>query len=114
MARRKSIPSYCLHKPSGQAVAFVDRKTIYLGDYDSPESRQAYGELLSLLAADSLSKSPAKTSGGPVTVADLCLKFVTDELSRFSAAEQYCQRTAIRILRQLFGETPVGKLVLEA
>ncbi len=108
MARRKSVPSYCLHKPSGQAVVYVGKKAVYLGRHDSPESRQAYGELLSRLAADVLvDKLKITPPGRAVTVSELCLKFVTDELPRFSVAEQHCQRTAVRLLRQLFGETPV-------
>jgi integrase len=110
MARRKSIPSYCHHKPSGQAVSYIDRKAVYLGPHESPESRQAYAALLSRLAAESLAdKSKTTTNGRSVSVATLCLKFVTDELARFSIPEQHCQKTAIRLLRQLFGEALVSE-----
>jgi hypothetical protein len=36
------VPSYCLHKASGQAVVHIDRRAIYLGPYGSDASHQAY------------------------------------------------------------------------
>eukprot|EP00913_Durusdinium_trenchii_P028474 g26702.t1 len=39
-------PSYLLHKPSGQARVRIDGKDHYLGEYDSPESRDRYDELI--------------------------------------------------------------------
>lgn len=50
-------------------------------------------------------------------MAELCLRFVTEELPRYSQAEQHCFRGAIRILHQLYGETPAaqfGPLALRA
>lgn len=109
MARQKSaIPKYSFHKASGQAAVYVDGKTVYLGKHDSPESRQAYGELLARLAAESMvGKTSKSLPADNATVAELCLKFVTDELPRYSRAEQHCQRTTLRLLNSLFGETPV-------
>lgn len=110
MSRRKaSVPGYCLHRASGQAVAYVNRKPVYLGRHNSPESRIEYGRLLARLAAEALPEEAAKPASGRrvLTVAELCLKFVTDELPRYSPSEQHCYRTAIRVLRTLFGETPV-------
>ena len=46
---RKSVPSYRLHKASGQARAIVNGKHIYLGKFNSPESRKNYALLLANL-----------------------------------------------------------------
>ncbi len=35
-------PAYCLHKPSGQAVVYLDRRAVYLGPHDSAESWELY------------------------------------------------------------------------
>jgi len=43
---RKSVPSYRLHKPSGQARTIIDGRHIYLGKFNSPESRRKYVRLL--------------------------------------------------------------------
>lgn len=46
MARVPAIPSYRLHKPSGQARVIVGGKQIYLGPFGSPESQRRYAQLL--------------------------------------------------------------------
>ena len=43
-----------------------------------------------------------------VRVNELLLRFVTDELPRSSPAEQCCQKTVVRLLRQLFVQTLVS------
>ena len=49
---RKSgrVPSYRLHKPSGQARVIIDGEHIYLGVFGSPESQEKYARLLAELA----------------------------------------------------------------
>jgi hypothetical protein len=39
MPQRKNIPSYRLHKPSGQARVIIDGQHVYLGPYGSEESK---------------------------------------------------------------------------
>ncbi len=43
---QKKLPSYCLHKASGQAVVTLDGRDHYLGKHDTPESIEKYKELL--------------------------------------------------------------------
>ncbi len=40
------LPSYRLHKPSGQARVIIDGEHIYLGHYGSPESHERYARLI--------------------------------------------------------------------
>src|SRR5688572_28186532 len=40
------LPSYRLHKRSGQAVVSLDRRTVYLGKHGSPESRAEYDRVV--------------------------------------------------------------------
>ena len=49
---RKSVPSYRLHKPSGQARTIIGGRHVYLGKYNSPESRQRYARLIPVTYAD--------------------------------------------------------------
>ncbi len=44
---RKTVPSYLLHRSSGQARVRLDGKDHYLGVYGSKESRQEYARLIS-------------------------------------------------------------------
>ena len=43
---RKSVPKYSLHKATGQARVLVNGKHVYLGKFDSVESRQKYSRVL--------------------------------------------------------------------
>lgn len=43
--RKTRVPSYRLHKPSGQAVVRLNGKDFYLGKHSTPESHQAYERL---------------------------------------------------------------------
>ena len=42
----KSVPSYRLHKASGQARVIIDGRHVYLGKFNSPESRQNYARVV--------------------------------------------------------------------
>jgi hypothetical protein len=46
MPRPKGLPSYRLHKPSGQARAIVNGRHIYLGLYGSSESHERFAQLI--------------------------------------------------------------------
>ncbi len=49
MSRKKklSIPSYCLHKATGQAYVKLNGKRHYLGEYGTQKSKHKYHELVS-------------------------------------------------------------------
>src|ERR671929_213785 len=82
------IPSYRLHKPSGQAVVTLSGKDHYLGRHGSPESRVAYERLLAEWLAN------RQRSSEPGTI-----------------------RQALRPIQELYGETRArdfGPLALKA
>lgn len=105
---KTSLPAYCLHKTSGRAVVFIDRKPVYLGKFNSPEARRKYGEIIANLSKGIGPGSGRAKPDPGITVAHLCLKYATEHLPRYSDDEQDCQRGAVRILRELFGETPAA------
>lgn len=45
-ARSCKVPSFGLHKATGQAVAYFNRRPVYLGRHDSPEARENYNRVL--------------------------------------------------------------------
>ena len=119
--RKKTIPNYSHHKPTGQAyVRFLDglggRKTVYLGPYDSPESRREYARIVAELAATpgpAAVRTPAEPAAGhSVTVNEVLLAFwrhaerhyrrpdgtPTDELAQY--------RQTFRLVKELYGHTP--------
>ncbi len=80
---RKSnpIPSYLLHKQSGQARVRVQGCDVLLGPFNSPESRQRYAEILTQLAAGRPVSVPGGLRGAPagdpgVTVNELVAAFL--------------------------------------
>ncbi len=111
MSRPKStVPSYRQHKGTGQAVVYVDRREIYLGAHGSPESRQKYAEIISrLTGGDAVIVRKSTDSPSPAkSVASLCLRFIAEKLPGYADAEQHCQRGAMKVLAELFGETPAA------
>lgn len=117
MGRSKvSIPKYSLHRPSGQAVVYIDRRMICLGKHGSSESHRKYGEIVAARSAGlSLPVDPAGQSAPSVSVNEICLRFATKKFPTYKtstgeeSAEAAAYRSAIRILRELFGETEAAK-----
>ena len=78
MPRSRTVPSYRLHKPSGQAVVTLrtaegGRRDVYLGVYNSPESRAEYGRLIAEQATAPLTANvatPAARESEPVGPVD--------------------------------------------
>ena len=68
-ARKSLVPRYCLHKPSGRAYVRIRGKVVYLGVYDSPESKEEYGRLIAELAANPATPATKVTSS--VTVVEM-------------------------------------------
>lgn len=120
-------PKYSLHRPSGQAVVFVAGRAVYLGEHDSPASREAYGAIvrrwLSGEAPAPVAQTAAPAPPPPATVNDIAAGFWTH-------AEEYYRRRdgtptdelanirqALRPLSELFGNTPAstfGPLALQS
>lgn len=120
MARpRKSIPAYRHHKPSGQARCTINGHDHWLGPWDTPESKRRYSEVLDRLARgefDPISAAlPTALPPATVSVNELCLRFIVDQFPKYrrpdgrESAECDCYRGVIRILQELYGETPVAE-----
>ena len=114
--RSRKIPSYRLHKPTGQAVVRLDGRDHYLGKHGTEESEEAYPRTVAewLTASPAgLAQKPGSTSATfDLTVNDVVLAFwtkyaenhyrhadgtPTGELDNF--------RGSLRPLRRLYGST---------
>lgn len=117
------VPTYRLHKQSGQAVATVRhpdgrRRDVLLGRYNTPESKVEYERLLATLRA---SGSPAVVAVGrpaptpAVTVNEVLLAFLTFAAGYYRdpdgkpTSELKNYRDALRPLRKLFGPVPAAE-----
>lgn len=131
--KRSSLPTYLLHKPTGQARCRIDGKDIYLGLYGSESSRIRYGQLVAKLAggmsvdplADSNRKGPPRSDSeadpGP-TVGELCLAFLRYAQGHYvkngqPTSQLHVVKGTVRPLNELYGLTPAkdfGPLAMKA
>ena len=129
---RNALPSYLLHKKSGQARIRIEGRDYLLGPYGSEASRIKYGELIAHFASglpiDPLAGSNRGTFRGAgiddpgPSVAELILAFLAHAETHYvkngqPTSEQDCIRSAVRPLRELYGMTPAkdfGPLALKA
>jgi integrase len=108
---RFRTPSYRLHKPSGQAVVTLDGRDIYLGRYNSPESRAEYDRLIAeWLSNGRRLPGPTSGSGTDLTVNEMLLAYLRHADSYYTkggrpTSEPKNIRLALRPLRQLYGHT---------
>jgi integrase len=132
MSRRPNpVPTYRLHKPSGQAVVTIRtaggiRKDVYLGAYDSPESRAEYSRVLqeTVVAPTAQFVQPGLgTCPSGFTVNELLLAFWKHAELHYRhpdgtpTSEIHNLRQVVRVTRELYGLTPVrefGPLALKA
>ena len=113
-AKKARVPKYCLHKPSGQAYVRIRGRVVYLGVYDSPESKQEYGRLIAELAAQPDGTADSGRPSRGITIVEVIAAYV-------DYAEQYYRKdgkstghmpgllAAMRILRELYGGTEAAK-----
>ncbi len=124
MPRRRNLtPSYRFHKQSGQAVSdFYDpltarKRTVSLGKWESPESRQEHARLCAEVAA-------GRTAPGTTTTVmnELLAAYLTHATTYYvkdgkTTDEVWCLKSAIKVVRQAHGHVPVdqfGPAALEA
>lgn len=107
----KAKPRYCLHKASGQAVVRIASQDIYLGKYDSPDSRIAYRRVIQ----DWKAQQPVRPAKPLVAPGSICVSEVILRYVKF-AAEYYQKngqetnevrmiQAAASVLRELYGRT---------
>lgn len=135
MARKANVlPSYLLHKPTGQARVRIAGQDHYLGEFGSEASRIAYGQLVAKLAGgipiDPIAKpkrgsrlppNDSEADPGP-SVGELCLVFLRHAETHYlkngkQTSEVHILKSIIRPLNELYGLTPAsqfGPLALKA
>jgi integrase len=113
MARRPNlVPTYRLHRPTGQAVTTLrgaagNRRDVYLGEYNSPASKAEYQRVIAehttCPAATVLKRNSAN-----LTVNELILAFKVFAEGYYTTQEQSEYKYALRPVRELYGPTPAG------
>jgi integrase len=112
--RRNTVPKFSVAS-DGRAFTKVTGRFISLGRGDDPQAYIRFAAIVTGQAVEEI--APVVVPKAMTTLNELFLKYVAEELPRFSSSERHCQRSVIRITRQLFGFTPVadfGPLKLRA
>jgi hypothetical protein len=113
------IPSYRLHKPSGQAVVTIDGRDIYLGKFNSAASRTEYNRLI----GEWLANAGTLPQGHDLTVVELAAAFTRHAKSYYcdldgkQTHEVATFHAVVRRLCKLYGRTlacKFGPLALKA
>ena len=99
--KENQVPSYRLHKQSGQAVVTLNGKDVLLGRHGSAESKAEYRRLTAEWMA---SKGvPPSVTGADLTVSELILAYWRHAKTYYRRLDLY--KLALRPLRQLYGHT---------
>jgi integrase len=119
MPRRPIVPSYCLHKPTGQAYVRLSGQTIYLGKYETAESKTRYRQLLAEFPTPESRKSfiPKSEADPKPTVAELCARYWIFAKGYYSADELGVIRAASCPLNALYATLPAeqfGAIAMKA
>src|SRR5262249_46647132 len=118
MPRPVSVPSYRLHKQSGQAVvtlrdALGNRRDVLLGKYGTAKSRRAYARVIAEWEANGrrLPACSAEPSAPDLTVNEMLLHYCRWAEGHYRDADGNLSRElenvalALRPLRKLYGHT---------
>jgi integrase len=110
--RVSRLPSYRLHKPTGQAVVTIGGRDVYLGKHESPESRAEYDRIIAeWLATGRRPMVADSASAADLSVNEMHLAYLHHADSYYvkngkPTTEPVNIRLALRPLRQLYGHTP--------
>jgi len=124
----RKVPTYRLHKASGQAVVVLNGTSIYLGPFDSPESRARYDRVVARYLTDRAEPGHPAARGRPgavpgeLTVSEMVLRYWTFAKGYYvkngkPSGEAAPMRQALRALRRHAGDAPAaefGPLAMKA
>jgi hypothetical protein len=74
--RAPQIPSYCHHKAKSLAYMRPGTEFVYLGAYDSPESKLKYDRVVTEWLARGRTPAPAKDAADGLSINELLLAYV--------------------------------------
>lgn len=118
MARR-TLPSYRLHRGSGQAFVQYKGQRFYLGKHGTEASREAYSRVIAELVSKrpSLTITSSTRPGDGPTVVEICAAYLEHAQGYYRGGHLSNVKTTLKALRDLYGRVPAaefGPLALRA
>lgn len=119
--KNHGIPQYTFHRGSGQARVRLDGNDVYLGEYDTPKSREAYARVIGEWMAGKREPTTTKKIGS-IEVGSLTLLFLEYAKRHYvrdgeQTKHVYSVRSSLRWLNRLYASVKVdefGPLSLRA
>jgi hypothetical protein len=112
MARAASrLPSYRLHKPSGQAVVTLNGKDHYLGPHGTEASRAAYDRLVGEWQVNG--RRPVDSASAGLTIQELILAYWRHAERHYvkdgkPTSQLVLVKRVLRIVREAYGDEPAA------
>ena len=110
------VPSYRLHKPTGQARVIIGGQHIYLGRHGTAESEEKYRRLIAEHFGKRASPlDPPEDDQTDITISELIARYWIEHVQNYYAKDgkptdrQYHIRLALRPLAKLYGRTPASE-----
>jgi integrase len=114
--KAKKLPAYRERKPYGQAIVTLTdsvtgkRRDYWLGDFNSPASREMYHRVLSQWESMDRrlppAEDPPKADIEKLTIAEVILAYKAHVDTTFKLQTRHTIYMVMRLLRQYFGSTP--------
>jgi integrase len=101
-------PKYCHHKGTNQAVVYMAGKAIYLGTYNSPESKAAYAAIVGEWSGQQTSSKPVDevpvVAPHRLTIAEALVQYKAHAERYYGVSREVDNlREALRPVRERFG-----------
>jgi hypothetical protein len=108
MGRHAGIPTYRYHKASGQGIVTLNGIDHYLGAHGTPESKAKYDRLIAEWIARGRHPDPDRVQG-EMLIKELVAGHYAHITATRTPDEADKVRLALRVVRQLYGETAASK-----
>jgi integrase len=102
------IPSYTRHKASGQAVVRLNGVDVYLGPWNTPQSRAEYDRVINEWLARGR-RLPDRADGDALLTKELISGYYQFAVASMPDVEVDKVKAALRPVREMYGETPAAK-----
>jgi hypothetical protein len=83
------LPKYALHRPSGRAVVYLDRRPVYLGKHGSAESYERFWQLVAERCTPAQRRIPVLVTGDEISVAVLVERYLAYAVGYYGSNNEY-------------------------